>query len=172
MEFTNETEIEKISVSCLINEAVNDAVLELQEDDTCRIIITVGNNTYSSESEHFWGTLIDLRKTLEGHNIKLLCQGCCKNVYPSPMILDMGDAIKAYKMTLGKHVKLEDLVFIFDPCKPEEYASIEEQESFYNEWISTPKVLEKADDSTVDDAIKEEKHNTKPKKKWFEFWRK
>ena len=31
------------------------------------------------------------------------------NVYPSPMILDMGDARKAYKMKLGYTAKMEDL---------------------------------------------------------------
>ena len=163
MDDTFEPEIEKLSVSCLINGDVYNAVLELQEDNNCSIRFTVENNTYSSEAEHFWGALIKLRKQLEEHDIRLLCQGCCRNVYPSPMILDMGDARKAYKMTLGKHVKMEDLVFIFDPCEPEEYASIKEQAGFYDEWIKTPKTLEKADDSAKVEA--------KQNKKWFQFWK-
>ena len=143
MESAVETETEKYSVSCLINKRIHEAVLELQDDENCKINLTVGKDTYSSEGEHFWGALIELRKKLEEHNIKLLCQGCCKNVYPSPMILDMGAAVKAYKMTLGKQAKSEDLVFIFDPCKPEEYASIEEQERFYHKWLNGPDAPEK-----------------------------
>ena len=126
MDYSFEPEIEKLNVSCIINGVVDNAVLELQEDNDCRIILTVGNNTYSSGAEHFWGALTELRKQLEEHNIKLLCQGCCMNVYPSPMILDMGDARKAYKMKLGYTAKMEDLVFIFDPCDPDDYASMKE----------------------------------------------
>ena len=55
------------------------------------------------------------------------------------MILDMGDAIRAYKMTMGKQAKMADLVCIFDPCELEDYATIEEQEAFYEAWIKSEK---------------------------------
>ena len=171
MDYSFEPEIEKLNVSCIINGVVDSAVLELQEDNDCLIILTVGNNTYSSGAEHFWGALTELRKQLEEHNIKLLCQGCCMNVYPSPMILDMGDARKAYKMKLGYTAKMEDLVFIFDPCDPDDYASIEEQDRFYDEWKRTPRILEKPNDSAKADANLKDEHNTKPKKNWFRFWK-
>jgi hypothetical protein len=93
------------------------------------------------------------------------------NVYPSPMVLDMGDARKAYKMKLGYPAKMEDLVFIFDPCDPEDYASIEEQDRFYDEWKRTPRILEKPNDNAKADANLKEEHNTKQKKNWFQFWK-
>ena len=48
MDYSFEPEIEKLNVSCIINGVVDSAVLELQEDNDCLIILTVGNNTYSS----------------------------------------------------------------------------------------------------------------------------
>ena len=44
------------------------------------------------------------------------------------MILSMGDAIEAYELTPGKPAYNSDLVNIFEPCRDEEYASIEEKE--------------------------------------------
>lgn len=132
-------EIEKYTIPCLIEENIRDVSIELFEDELCKITFDDGENAISSEAEHFWGALIKLRKILETLNIRLYCKGCARNVYPSPMILDMGDARVAYKMTLGQRVLREDLVFIFDPCEPEEYASIEEQEEFFNTWIKGEK---------------------------------
>lgn len=50
------------------------------------------------------------------------------------MILSMGDAIEAYELTPGKPAYNSDLVNIFEPCRDEEYASIEEQYNFFEKW--------------------------------------
>lgn len=130
-------EKEVINAICQINTAFKNVVIELEEDDVCKIFYNDGENRISVKAEHFWGALIKLRKILESKNIRLLCKGCSKNVYPSPMILDMGDARVAYRMILGQQVLKEDLVFIFDPCTPQEYATIEEQEDFYHRWYNS-----------------------------------
>ena len=132
-------EIEIYTIPCLIEDNIRDVSIELFEDELCKIAFDDGENVISSEAEHFWGALIKLRKILETQNIRLYCKGCARNVYPSPMILDMGDARVAYKMTLGKRVLKEDLVSIFDPCEPEEYATLEEQEEFFKTWIKGEK---------------------------------
>ncbi|MBQ1326812.1 MAG: hypothetical protein IIY49_02110 [Eubacterium sp.] len=51
------------------------------------------------------------------------------------MILSMGEAIKAYQLTMGKQARMSDLVNIFAPCEVDEYATIEEQLIFYNDWL-------------------------------------
>ena len=132
-------EIEIYTIPCLIEDNIRNVSIKLFEDELCKIIFDDGKNVISSEAEHFWGALIKLRKILETQNIRLYCKGCARNVYPSPMILDMGDARVAYKMTLGQRVLKEDLVFIFDPCGPEEYATIDEQEEFFKTWIKGEK---------------------------------
>lgn len=132
-------EIEIYTIPCLIEDNIRNVSIELFEDELCKITFDDGKNVISSEAEHFWGALIKLRKILETKNIRLYCKGCARNVYPSPMILDMGDARVAYKMTSGQRVLKEDLVFIFDPCEPEEYATLEEQEEFFKTWIKCEK---------------------------------
>ena len=128
-------EIEKYTVPCLIEGNIRNVSIDIFEDDLCRISFENGNDTLSSAAENYWDALIELRKKLEAQNIKLFCKGCAKNVYPSPMILDMGDARRVYKLTLGQHASMKDLVFIFAPCDPDEYATIKEQETFYKTWI-------------------------------------
>ncbi|MDE5782646.1 MAG: hypothetical protein K2I03_14415 [Lachnospiraceae bacterium] len=77
------------------------------------------------EGDNYFETLIELRQELEKMNIKLLCKGCCKNVYPSEMLLNMGAVRKAYTLIYGEQAKMNLLVDIFDSCSIEEYATIE-----------------------------------------------
>ena len=130
---------EKYIVPCIINGRSVDAVLEIEDADCCKIRLKAEDITLFSEDDNYFYALIKLRKELEPKGIKLLCLGCARNVFPSPMILDMGDAIRAYKLTMGKQAKMADLVCIFDPCKLEDYATIEEQEAFYEAWIKSEK---------------------------------
>lgn len=130
---------EKYIVPCIIDGRTTDAVIEIEDKEYCKILLTIEDMTLSSEDENYFFALIKLRKELEPKGIKLLCLGCARNVYPSPMILDMGDAIRAYKLTLGKQAKMSDLVCIFDQCEPEDYATIEEQKAFYKAWVKSEK---------------------------------
>ncbi len=66
-----------------------------------------------------------------------MCKGCCKNVYPSGMILSMGEGRKAYELELGKQAKMDSLVDIFAPCLSQEYAIIMAQEEFYKTWLES-----------------------------------
>ena len=130
-------EIEIYTIPCLIEDNIRNVSIKLFEDELCKITFDDGKNVISSEAEHFWGALIKLRKILETQNIRLYCKGCARNVYPSPMILDMGDADKAYKLSMGQKAVINNLVDIFKPCDPNEYASIEEQLSYYNMWVKS-----------------------------------
>lgn len=128
---------ERLELSCIVGDEIKDAVVELYDGIICKIRFISGEMHYETAAENYFYALRELRKILEPLGIKLLCKGCARNVYPSPMILDMGCAIKAYEMTLGKRALIKDLVYIFDPCKPEDYATIAEQDAFYDEWISS-----------------------------------
>ena len=124
---------EKYNIPCLIDDVETEANLQLDEDN-CRILFELGNYSIAIEAENYFYALLELRRKLEPLNVKVLCKGACRYVYPSPMILSMGDAIKAYRLTLGKQASLSDLVNIFEPCEPNEYASIDEQLAYYQEW--------------------------------------
>jgi len=59
------------------------------------------------------------------------------DVWPSGMGRDMGDGRKAYIHRLDRASSRDDLVDIFDPCKLEEVASVEEQGRYHDEWFDS-----------------------------------
>ena len=81
--------------------------------------------------------MVKLRKDLEKINIKLLCKGCCKNVYPSGMILNMGTGRKAYTLSYGEQARMNSLVDIFTPCSVDQYATVQQQADFFKSWIKS-----------------------------------
>ena len=70
-------------------------------------------------------------------DVKILCRGCCRNVFSSGMILSMGAGRKAYVLQMGQQASLKNLVDIFSSCSKEEVVSIDEQMDFYNKWIKS-----------------------------------
>ncbi len=124
------------SVICVNKGKKRNALLELTEndDDTVVIKFSFENSVFEKEGDNFFETLIKLREELEKINIKLLCKGCCKNVYPSGMILSMGTGRNAYVLVRGEQAKMSSLVDIFDSCSIDEYATIGEQSEYFKEW--------------------------------------
>ena len=129
-----EKEIRK--VTCIEKDQEKNAVIELTENnDSVTIRFSLGEYVLEKEKENYFDALIKLREELERRNIKLLCKGCSRNVYPSGMILSMGVGRKAYTLIYGQQAKMDSLVDIFDSCSVEEYATIEEQSEYFENWI-------------------------------------
>ncbi len=124
------------NVICIENGQERNVLIELAEnEDSVSIKISFGEIVLIKEGDNYFETLIKLRNELEKMDIKLLCKGCCKNVYPSGMLLNMGVGRKAYILIYGEQAKLNSLVDIFDACSLEEYATIEEQSEYFESWI-------------------------------------
>ena len=115
----------------------NEIFAESKEGDNCQIELQIGDINIDSEAENYFYALVELRKKLEMQSIKLLYIGCSRHVYPSPMILDMGDAGKAYELTLGKQALTNDLIDIFTACEYDEYVSVKEQYEYYEKWLES-----------------------------------
>lgn len=128
-------EKEIYNILCIKDEQEEEALIELTEnEDTVEIKFSLEELVLKKEGDNYFETLIELRQELEKMNIKLLCKGCCKNVYPSAMILSMGAGEKAYTLVYGEQAKMSSLVNIFDPCSIEEYATIEQQLEYFESW--------------------------------------
>lgn len=124
------------SVICIEKEQNRSALIELTEnEDSVTIRLSLGGLVIKKEEDNYFDTLIKIREELEKSNIKLLCKGCCKNVYPSAMLLCMGEGRNAYALKYGEQAKINSLVDIFDPCSIDEYATIQEQLEYFEEWI-------------------------------------
>ena len=130
--------MENYNINCQLDKEKKEAQITADEQDECyKLTLNIDGKSLTAEADNYFYALRELRKKAEAENIKILCKGCCKNVYPSPMILSMGDAIKAYTLTLNQPAVMKDLVEIFDPCELSEYATVDEQEEFYNQWINS-----------------------------------
>lgn len=131
----------KYEICCFVNGNEYKSYIYLyEEQENYQIKFELGNSIIWSEGENYFDALINLRKKLEVDNIMLLCKGCSKFVYPSPMILSMGDALVAYELSIGKQAHTSDLVNIFEPCRYDEYASVDEQYNFYETWSKSRKL--------------------------------
>lgn len=129
---------EKYDIIYIENSLEKKGILKLIEnEETVTIKIFLERFSLEKHGENYFETLLEIRKELEKKYIKLLCKGCCKNVYPSGMVSSMGLGRKAYILTYGKHAKMDSLVDIFEPCLVEEYGSIEQQLKFFESWIKS-----------------------------------
>lgn len=124
--------VETHKITCIKNGQEKDACIELSKNQyLVGITFSLENLQLKKAGENYFDTLVELRRELEKLNIKLLCKGCCRNVYPSAMILSMGEGRKAYTLTYGEQAKTETLVDIFTPCLMEEYATVKQQADFF-----------------------------------------
>ncbi len=128
-------EKEICNVICIEKEQERNALIELTENENDVLIkFSFGEQELTKGGDNYFETLIKLREELEKMDIKLLCKGCCKNIYPSGMLLNMGAGRNAYTLICGEQAKMNSLVDIFDPCLVDEYATIEEQLDYFEKW--------------------------------------
>lgn len=109
----------------------------LEEEDLVSIEIRLLQNKYFAQAESYFEALQFVRKDLEQEGVQILCNGAARNVYPSPMILSMGEGRRAYRVTLGKQALMDDLIDIFDYDNSLSCCSVEEQNQFYRKWIQS-----------------------------------
>jgi hypothetical protein len=84
--------------------------------------------------EDYFHAMQKIRLELEKDGIYLNCYGASKNVYPSPMSIDMGAGHKAYRLIIGEHARISSLVSIFDSGNDVVLSTVAEQEQYYRDW--------------------------------------
>jgi hypothetical protein len=105
----------------------------------CLLTCRYRDKTISSDSTDFFEALVSIRRQLQADGLAPYCYGASLNVFPSGMARDMGQGLKAYKLTLGKHAKSADLVDIFDEGTDVAPADVDAQEKFYRDWLGSPR---------------------------------
>lgn len=121
-------------IKCFYDQQMKEArLLALRESmDEVKIEFKLDELEFTKKSDNYFSTLLEVRKELEPRGIKLLCKGCSRNAYPSRMSMEMGGGLLANVMYMGK--ESESKVNIFNDCTLEEYATIEEQSLYLDEW--------------------------------------
>lgn len=109
-----------------------------ENDIAVQLSLDVDGEIFMATSERgFFFALQKLRKQLEAEGKLLAIMGSCRNVYPSPMMSDMGDGIFAYRLTPKRQALRKDVVNIFDPCERNQISTVAEQDAFYTNWLKS-----------------------------------
>ncbi len=99
-----------------------------------RLGLRFNNQEIVVNNPDYFHVMQEIRLQLEKDGIFLNCYGASKNVYPSPMSIDMGGGLKAYRLTLREHGKISSLVSIFASGEDVILSNVAEQEQFYQDW--------------------------------------
>jgi hypothetical protein len=109
------------------------------ERDHCRLRCEYRDIALEASATDFFQALRDVRGLLAKDGLIPFCYGASLNVYPSGMARDMGQGLKAYKLAVGRHAKIDDLVEIFAEGPDVIPASVALQEQFYRDWLAAPR---------------------------------
>jgi hypothetical protein len=109
------------------------------ERDHCRLRCAYRDKALEASATDFFQALCDVRGLLAKDGLIPFCYGASLNVYPSGMARDMGQGLKAYKLAVGRHARIDDLVEIFAEGPDVIPASVALQERFYRDWLAAPR---------------------------------
>jgi len=109
----------------------------LDDGDDCRLRCEYRDKIVESTATDFFQALCDVRLCLVRDSLIPFCYGASLSVYPSGMARDMGQGLKAYKLTMGRHASIADLVEIFAEGPDIIPASVEGQERFFRDWLAS-----------------------------------
>ena len=122
------------------NSGFHDAIIRLTPGEVCIFSITLNSETHEFSGPHFFSCLKKARCVFEKKEMLILCVGSLKNACVSGMSMGMSGGRMAYIVELGRHSSRECLRDIFEPIDLHEYSTVEEQESFIEQWYSMPKI--------------------------------
>lgn len=114
-------------------------VLIDEEDDACHITFHYRGRIIEAKASDFFEAFCSIRKQLEPEKLIPFCYGASLNVFPSGMARDMGAGLSAYRMKIGEHAKLKDLVPIFNSGPDVIPASVADQKRYFKQWVESPK---------------------------------
>lgn len=120
--------------------------INLAELDSGQVLLELvskdGSFYYKKTGENYFIILQELRIDLEKDGVDLLCNGSSVDVYPSAMQLSMGGGDKAYRLKMGFHTQMNDIVDIFDYDEDKFVkGTVAEQTEFYKRWVLSKKKL-------------------------------
>ena len=112
---------------------------EIADGENVNIEIWIRGKQYSSTAENYFMALRNLRIQMEHDDVQIVCNGAVRNVYPSAMMLRMGNGRKAYVLHHGIQARQTDIVDIFNTDVIPQVCSVNEQENYYREWLDSLK---------------------------------
>ena len=103
---------------------------------SCTIHLRFDNTELEATDRDFFEALCRLREQLASQGLSPLCYGASRNVYPSGMLRDMGNALRAYRLRIGERGNA-GIVGIFDAGDDLDIVTVEKQRQFHEEWLQS-----------------------------------
>jgi hypothetical protein len=100
----------------------------------CRLTLATGGLVLEATGPDYFEAFCRVREELERHDLRPHCYGASRNVYPSAMGRDMGSGLTAYRFSLGRAARPEDLVFIFETGDDVVPVTVQEQREYFEAW--------------------------------------
>jgi hypothetical protein len=110
-------------------------VLDESDGVTLTLRIKESNVILEEKNTFPFVALCELRKKIEKEGRKICCKGSRLDVYPSGRMLV---GFNAYKLKLGSPTQNEDIVGLFEEEELyDKIATVEDQETYFNNWLSS-----------------------------------
>jgi hypothetical protein len=94
---------------------------------------------YTATGPDMFEALVRLRRQLEPDGLMVAVQGSRRDTFPSGMARDMGGGMQVYVLRPGRGARLEDLVGTLDDAPPDQMATVDEQQAFFDAWFDAPR---------------------------------
>lgn len=107
-----------------------------ERDDDCYIEFVYRDRSLEACAADYFEAFCAIRLELEKERLIPFCYGASLNVYPSGMSRNMGDGVKAYKLSTGQQAKMKDLVHIFSEGPDVIPSYVSRQREFFDEWLN------------------------------------
>jgi hypothetical protein len=105
----------------------------------CHLMLRYRNKHVEAKASDYFKAFGMVRQELEKEGLQPICYGASLNVWPSGMGRDMGAGLTAYRLTMGKHARREDLVDIFEYGPDVVPATVAQQKEFWEAWLKSEK---------------------------------
>jgi hypothetical protein len=116
------------------------ASLRFDDGYVCRVEVALGGEVaVSGEAGDLFEALVTVRRQLEQQGVLLGCNGCRRNVYPSPMLRQAGQGRRAYVLTLPRTATKPPTVDIFERAPDlSTVVTVVEQRKWFERWLAAP----------------------------------
>jgi hypothetical protein len=114
-------------------------VLLTDKGRDCHLALRCRDKCVEALASDYFKAFSIVRQELEKEGLQPLCYGASLNVWPSGMGRDMGAGLTAYRLTMGKHARREDLVDIFEYGPDVVPATVAQQKEFWEAWLKSEK---------------------------------
>lgn len=113
------------------------SLLENSGENSALLTFKFRGKKFIGHGSDYFAAFEEVRKELEKISIIPFCYGASLNVYPLPANRVTNRGLSAYCLELGKPTTSNDLVEIFSESIDVMPSNLENQRSFYEDWLKS-----------------------------------